>query len=900
TKLSIKLEEDASSLDEIIIIGYGSVKKSDLTGSVSVIKSDDAYVAPVANLNNALQGRASGVQVTTTSGAPGASSTIRIRGGNSITAGNEPLYVIDGFIGAGNLSTLNSSDIESIQILKDASSTAIYGARGTNGVVIITTKKGKNGKMSINLKSSSGMQVLPNKIDVQTGSEFAAWFNRVYPNATQFDLNNLPGEETDWQEVLTQSAPVSDYQLSLTGGNDKAQYYISGGYYSQEGIIKGSGFDRYSLRSNINATLSNVFKTGVNISLSRTDSESSGVSFRDLIRTDPLKPVYDEFGNYDDQVYGISNNSGQNLLSTVEQVSDDTTTSRALINTYIQATFNEKFTFKSTFGGDFIFGKRDRFTPSIHSPSLFAGNLAQARIDQFNTVQLLNENTFNYNETFGDHSFSVLAGITVQKTTREDVDINAQQIPSDGVGVNAVELGPQDQLSVNSNYVESAMFSLLGRINYNYLGKYYLTASIRRDATSRFSEDNRVAIFPSAGVTWKISEEPFLRESKMIDYLKVRATYGLTGNQNVNEFITLATLASSPIIISNGSSLNSVQVGNIATPNLKWETTTQYDFAVEASLFNSRLTAEADFFYKKTTDLILDAEVPSITGKETIIQNVGSLENKGFDVTITGVLARTEDFDWSTSVTISAVENKILDLGIRDFINTGSLGAPSGDTHGRLIVGQPLGVFWGAVYEGVDSATGDAIFADISGPDGIPDGIYSEEFDHTVIGNSNPDFYGGIQSNFRYKNFDLNLFFPFSVGNDTYNTEVFLASEANINSFSSIRDNMWSIDNADTATVPGSGSNSFNTSNSFFVQDGSYFRLKTLQLGYTLPENVFKSVNKFRLYCTATNLFLIKSDEFLGYDPDVNSNGTNNTLRGYNSIAYPQNRSFLLGLDITF
>jgi TonB-linked SusC/RagA family outer membrane protein len=900
SKISIVLDEDASTLDEVVVIGYGTVRKKDLTGSVSVIKSTDAYVAPVANLNNALQGRASGVQVTSVSGAPGANSSIRIRGGNSITAGNEPLYVIDGFVGTGDLSSINSNDIESIQILKDASSTAIYGARGTNGVVLITTKKGKQGKVSVNYKSSYGIQQLPSQIDVQSGSEFAAWFNRVYPGATPFDLENLPGQATNWQEELTQSAPVSDHQLSVSGGTEKTQYYISAGFYSQDGIIKGSGFDRYSLRSNINTTLSKVLKTGVNISLSRTNTENSGVTFRDLIQADPLKPVYDENGNYDDQVYGISNNSGQNLLSTAEQVSNETTTSRALINTYIQASFNDKFTAKSTFGGDFIFSKQDRLTPSTHSPSLFSGTLAQARIDQYNKVQLLNENTINYTETFGDHSINVLAGVTVQKTTREDVDINAQQIPSDGVGVNSVELGPQDQLSVNSNYEESSMFSLLGRVNYNYLEKYYLTASIRRDATSRFSKDNRVAIFPSAGLTWKMSEEEFLKDNEVIDHLKLRASFGLTGNQNVNEFITIASLSNAPSIISGGASANALEVGNIAAPNLKWETTAQYDIAAEASLFKSRLTAEVDFYYKKTTDLILDAEVPAITGKTTIIQNVGSLENKGFDVTLTGVFARTNDFDWSTSVTVSAVENKILDLGIKDFIETGNLRAPSGDTTGRLMVGQPLGVFWGAVFEGIDPATGDAIFADLSGPDGTPDGVYSPEFDHTVIGNSNADFYGGINTNLRYKKFDMNLFFPFSVGNDTYNTEVFLAPEANINSFSAIRDQMWSIDNATTATFPGAESGTVNTSNSLYVQDGSYFRLKTLQIGYTLPENLVKGISKFRLYCTATNVFLIKSDEFIGYDPDVNSNGTNNTLRGYNSVAYPQNKSLLFGLDITF
>ena len=901
--LDVSMNEEISELSEVVVVGYGTVKKSDLTGSVSTINAKEAFKAPAANLGNALQGRASGVQVTTTNGSPGSGPSIRIRGGNSITAGNEPLYVVDGFVGAGDLSTLNPNDIETMQILKDASSTAIYGARGANGVVLITTKKGKAGQPVISLKTSFGMQQLPSKVRVQTGREFAAWINSQDVNPADgvpFDLANLPGQETDWQDVLIRPAPISDHQLSVAGGTDKTQYFVSAGFLSQEGIVQSTSFKRYSLRSNIETKLSKVFSTGINLSLSRSYRDNNDVVFRDLIREDPLKPVYDAEGNYNLVNYGVSNTTNHQLANN-ELNLNDTFSNRALLNTYIQASLFDRITVRSTFGGDFLFSKQNQFTPSTNPTSLRTRRLGSARIDQFNDIELLNENTIDYKQTFGDHSLNALGGITFQKQNRETIIVNANQIPSDGVGVNAVELAPVEETSMNTNYSGYSLFSLLGRVNYSYRGKYLVTATIRRDGSSRLGEYNKYAVFPSVAVAWRVSDEPFFENIDAIDLLKVRASYGLTGNQGISPYSTLATFATTArTTVLNGVSVAGVTQGTLANPNLKWETTAQYDLGIEIDFFKRRLSAEIDFYYKKTEDLLLAAEVPNITGFTTTIQNVGSLENRGVDVSLNGVIINSKDFEWNASLNISTFRNKVLNLGNKTFIETTRLGAPANDVASQLMVGQPVGTFWGAVYKNVDPATGDAVFADLSGPDGVPDGVFDPVYDKTVIGTSNPDFYGGFQSNFIYKNFDLNTFFPFTVGNDIYNTEAFLAGETQINSFASLRENMWSVQNPNNASFPRVGSTSFNRSSSFFVQNGSFLRLGTLQLGYSLPKGLLKGIKQCRFYFTGTNLFLIKSKEYLGYDPDVSSYGDSDVQRGFDSMAYPQNRSFLVGLNITF
>jgi TonB-linked SusC/RagA family outer membrane protein len=895
--VSIIMLPDAIGLDEIVAIGYGTIRKKDLTGSVSTIDAETAYETPSANLENALQGRAAGVQVTSSTGEPGSTPSIRIRGGNSITAGNEPLYVIDGYVGASNLTSINPNDIESMQVLKDASSTAIYGARGANGVILITTKKGKIGKPVVNFKASYGIQVLPEKVDVLSGSEFAEWVNDQSEDQDNlpFDLDNLPGEETDWQDVMFRAAPIQDYQLSLSGGSDKTKYYVSAGYLNQDGILVSSSFERYSLRSNIDTKISKVFSTGVNISLSETYSDNKSLgNFQNVLRADPLMPVYNEDGSYNGTVYGVSN-AQTNILADSELNQDDTYRDRAMINAYLQASLFNKLTLKSTFGGDFLWSEHNEFIPSTNPTSIRTGMLGQADVTRFNDRQLLNENTIDYKQTFGDHSISALGGITFQTQSRETVIIDADDIPSDGVGVNSLELA--GTTSINSNYSEYALFSVLGRFNYSYLSKYLFTATVRRDGSSRLGSNNKFATFPSLAMAWNMDEESFIKDVDMIDVLKIRASYGLTGNQGVDPFSTLATFTTSAIAtILDGAAVAGVTQGTLENADLKWETTAQYDLGIEVGLFGGRLSAELDLYYKKTEDLLLDAEVLTQSGFETATSNVGSLQNKGIDFAINGVIISKKDFDWTASFNISKYKNEVLDLGNKTFITTVSL---QGDPCAQLRVGQPVGTFYGYVFENVDSETGDAVYTDISGADGVPDGTI-DSYDKTVIGDATPDFYGGFHTNMRYKNFDVSAFLPFSYGNDVYNTEAVWANEINVNSFAVLRRDMWSATNTENASYCSTSSSSMYKSTSFYVQDGSFLRLGTLQLGYTLPSGLLKGISNCRFYLTGTNLFLIKSSGYWGYDPDVSTYGDDAVKRGFDNYEYPQNRSFVAGVDITF
>jgi len=904
SEISVSMEAGGIGLDELVVIGYGVVRKSDLTGSVATVDTKDAYAAPMASLDNALQGRATGVQVTSSTGAPGSAPVIRIRGGNSISAGNTPLYVVDGFItDADNISSINPNDIESMQVLKDASSTAIYGARGTNGVVLISTKKGKSGDAVVNFSSKYGFQKLPKHIEVQSGSEYAAWVNSISDQSLPlpYDLENLP-EETDWQDVIFDTAPIQDYQVSVSGGNDKTSYYLSAGYMSQDGIVSNTSFDRLSLRSNIDKELSKIFKTGVNISLTHTNKHNLKIeSFNSVMRAYPFMPVYNDDGTFNDGT-GYPVFDQENLLADCEMNLDETIQDRALVNTYLQASLFDNIIVKSTFGADLSYGRTNEFIPSTNPQSLLEGISAQADVNRFNDYEWINENTINYNQTFGQHSIGALAGVTAQAGHRETVIISADQIPSDGVTVNALELAPVTNTSINSNYVEDAWFSMLARANYSYQGKYLLTASVRRDGSSRLGENNKYAMFPSVAMGWNIGKESFIQNVDVIDHLKLRASYGVTGNAGVPEFSTIASFATvSPVAILDGTAVAGVRQDNLGKPDLKWETTNQTDIGLEIGFFEGRLNAEIDYYYKKTADLLLDAAVPQHTGFSTSLTNVGSLKNNGIDIGINGTLIKTDDFSWSASLNISKNNNEILDLGTKEYITTYEVAKVP---VAQLRVGESLGVFYGYKLESIDPATGDAVYADVSGPDGEPDGSIDYEYDRTVIGDPTPKFYGGFSTSATYKNFDFMAFLPFSYGNDIYNTEFMWGFEQNVNSMAEIRDNMWTAGEPNNAKYPGAESTNWYDPSSINVMDGSFLRLGTLQFGYTLPKNLIKGISNCRFYATGTNLFVITSKDYMGYDPDVSSFGDdtaeNSVKRGFDQIEYPQNRSFILGLDITF
>ncbi len=901
--VNVELESNVISLDELVVIGYGTVKKSDITGSVSSIDAQETFVAPVANIGQAIQGRAAGVFVTSASNEPGGGTTIRIRGGNSITAGNEPLYVIDGIIGAA-LNSVSPNDIESIEVLKDASSTAIYGTRGANGVILITTKKGVVGKSSVTVNTSHGWQKVAGKSAVMDGREFAEYYNNGLTNigsTPEYDLDNLP-EGTDWQEVGLRNAYITDNSIAIQGGTEQTQYYMSGNYLKQEGILLSNEFERYNVNLKLNQKVSDFFAIGMNLRYSDqyTDNPKYGAGILRLLN--PLISVRDENGDYN--YHWESGVLFDNPLAAAEMNTDETFNNRLTAITNAEFNIMPGLVFKSSFSYEKFVSKTQVYLPGSKPNRAAQNSGGFGSISNNDQSTVLNENILSYDKKFSNSSFNVILGQTVQSFKGESSYLAGDKLLNDVTKFYALEFTETDQRSISSGYNQWNIVSFLGRVNFSVGGKYLFTASFRRDGSSRLGKNNKWANFPSAAFAWKLSEEPFIRDLGVFDNLKLRLSYGITGNQGIPTFSTLPRLSTIRGVI-NDTELTGVIQGTLSNPDIRWETTEQYDAGIEAGFLNNRLNVELDFYYKKTTDLLFEVEVPYITGFTSQLQNIGSLQNLGYEALIDAKIVSKKNFSWDLSVNVAQYNNKIIDLGDKTYIETYRLPAPSRALTGKLIEDEPLGIFTGYIVEGVDPVTGDFTFKDISGPEGTADGVV-DVYDETIIGNSNPKFFGGIQNTFKYRNIGLSFFFQGVYGNDVYNTSLYNSSSLEVgghelNTYSALAAGRWTQANPEGAEWPGAGiaNNILMYSNSKFVQDGSFLRLKTFELSYTIPE-INKLFKQARLYVTGTNLFLIKSKEYLNYDPEVSQFGTDDVLRGYDNVVYPNNKSIIFGVNITF
>ena len=900
--IDFTLESEVIALNELVVIGYGTVRKSDITGSVSSIDAQETFVAPVSNISQAIQGRAAGVFVTSANNEPGGGTTIRIRGGNSITAGNEPLYVIDGVIGAA-LNSIAPSDIKSIEVLKDASSTAIYGTRGANGVILITSKKGTIGKPRVTINTSHGWQKVAGKVDVRDGMEFAQFYNDGALNTGLepfYDLDNLP-EETDWQEEGLREAYITDNGVSVQGGTDLTQYYVSGNYMKQEGVQLANEFQRYNINFNLDQKISNFLKIGVNVRYLNLYTDNPKYGAGTLAILSPLLSVYDENGDYTYQ--WESGVLFDNPIAAAEMNTDQTFNDRIMAIGNAEFTIFKGLKFKTSFSYEKATGKTQVYLPGS-KPNRAAQNAGgYGSISNSDQTTILNENILSYDKDFSNSSLNVILGQTVQSFDGESSFISGDKLLNDATKFYALEFTEVEYRTISSSYNMWNIVSFLGRVNYSVANKYLFTASIRRDGSSRLGENNKWANFPSVAFAWKMSEEPFIKDLGIFDNLKLRTSYGLTGNQGIPTFSTLPRLGTIQGIVDDTEYTGVIQ-GTLSNPNIKWETTAQFDVGLEAGFLKNRLNFEFDFYYKKTSDLLFDVEVPYLTGFTSQLQNIGSLQNLGYEALINANIISKQNFSWDITANISQYVNKILDLGEKEYIETYRLPAPSRALTGKLIEGEPLGIFVGYIVEGVDSETGDFFFKDISGPEGIADGVV-DQHDETIIGNSNPKFFGGIQSNLRYKNFGLSLFFQGVYGNDLYNTRLYNSSSLEVaghelNSYSQLS-SYWTVDNPEGAEWPGAGiaNNILLYSNSKFIQDGSFLRLKNLEFSYTIPL-VRNLVDELRIYFVGTNLFILKDKEYLNYDPEVSQFGTDDVLRGYDNVVYPNNKSYVFGLSITF
>ncbi|SFZ93441.1 TonB-linked outer membrane protein, SusC/RagA family [Flaviramulus basaltis] len=939
SSINIILEEDIQGLDEVIVIGYGSQLKEDISGSVSSVDTEALESIPQVSIDQMMQGRAAGVSITTNSGQPGSSVSVRIRGVNSISGSSEPLYIIDGVPLSGDsddggtspLASLNPNDIQSVDILKDASATAIYGSRGANGVVIITTKRGKDNKGVISYNSFVAIQEPTNKIDVldlQGYAKLQNAINDIYGlNETiEYIRPELLGKGTNWQEEIFENAIMESHQISFSGGKEGTNYFISAGYVDQDGTVIGSGFNRATIRANINSKLSERVNVGVNITASRTDEKltlngrSDGVIGLSLLNN-PAIPVYNPDGSFagpvtpDEIAFGLRNPIAEAL-----SLRNKLRKNSILGNIYAEFKISENLTHRTEFGGSFGNNLQDRFTPSYSYGGVPAGANTLSVTNQHNDFWII-KNFLTYHNKFNEiHDLTVLLGAESQEasyggTTSTDGDFVGNQVPILGTG-NADDNNTQYKGS-------QALESYFGRVIYSLNNKYSLTASMRADGSSKFAQGKKWGYFPSVSAAWKLSNEDFMSDFNAIQNIKVYGGYGEVGNQNIPNFAYGSRLST----VNTGLGTGFLQY-NFANPDLTWESSTQTNLGLNFSLFDSSLNATIELYNKVSKDFLYQyAATDFITGGSAFgaIQapwvNLGEMVNKGIDVTLS-YNTSSKDFSWNSSITVSHYKNKVKSLDNVAQIN-GTMNINYDGEQNITITkpGQPLGLFYGLEVEGlfrsVDDFEGaaiqygrpfeDALFAttwlgDIKFKDQNNDGVIDDN-DRVVIGSPHPDFTFGFQNSFAYKNFDLSLFLQGSYGNDVFNGIGRLLTAGNrtyTNQLSSVLD-YWSVENPDGNAPRLARNDTRNIEVSDrYIEDGSYLRIQNVTLGYTLDSKLTDKIglSKLKLYGSIQNLYTFTN--YSGYDPEIGSYNQNTLLTGIDAGRYPSPRTYTLGVNIEF
>ncbi|MEM9984105.1 MAG: TonB-dependent receptor [Bacteroidota bacterium] len=913
--IEVSLEIDALSLNEVVVVGYGTTKKSDLTGSVASVSAEDIVAVPNSRVDQALQGRAAGVHVTQTSGAPGAGTVIRVRGGNSITGSNEPLWVIDGIIVGTNfnLNNINSNDILSIEILKDASSIAIYGSRGANGVVLVTTKSGggTRGKPQVSFNLYSGVQLVPELPNMLTQEEQIAFTNesaRFRSAAEPFPDDPSTYPNNDWYDLLLGPSPMYNADVSIAGSseNGKVNYYNSFNYFNQDGLVISSGIEKYIYRSNLDLKLSDKVSAGFRLNYSRIAQDNGVVSFGNAFATLPTQPIRNEDGSFNgfNEVVGAP---FSNPIANAELNTNETFTNNLLATAYVEYRPSPKWTIRSTFNPEFNNTKQNVFNSSERPDFLEVGELGNARGRTVASTGWNNENTIQYQSDFGtDHRLTVLGGASFQQVRTEVAEAEAFGITSDAAGFNNLAFSDPTRAIVSSDFNGFQIASFFGRLNYVFKDKYLFTVVGRTDGSSVFAPGNKYEFYPSVAGAWKISEEAFMQNQRVVEDLKLRASYGRAGNQAIGPYRTLGLLTEANTTF-NGLQTPGLTLGRPANPNLRWETTTSFDVALEASFLRGRIFTELNYYYKRTEDLLLEVTIPRQTGFTSQLQNIGSLENRGWELLVNSRNVVQDKFTWGSTITLSANDNKILDLGGADFIDV-TVDEILGSGNTRLIVGEPVPVFTGVQYLGtwksqeeIDASglssqvVGGPRYEDLNG-----DGIISTE-DNIVIGDPTPDLIFGIDNSFSIQNFDFSFYFQGTLGNEVYNLRMrnHYFNRGETTKFADLA-NRWTPDNP-TSDIPRAGSDAVTTnlSNTEYVEDGSHLRLKTIRLAYNILGT--DRIQNATIYLTGTNLLLFSNFRLI--DPESSRfgrNGLGNIAQGYANGEYPNPRILTLGFNITF
>ena len=961
TTIDVTLSQDAEQLSEVVVVGYGQMKRSDLTGSVVSVGSKSIEKSVPTSIDQVLQGRAAGVQIQANTGTPGGSNTIRIRGTNSLNATSQPIFVIDGVIidssgednGNSNpLAAINPSDIVSMDILKDASATAIYGSRASNGVIMITTKRGQSGEATITYDGYVGWQSMPKKLDVLNLQQYATHYNDITSASIKepsslYIRGDLMGKGTDWQDEMFRTAMTTSHNLSITGGSDKTTYAVSAGYLNQDGIAIKTGFRRQTLRANLDTQLKKWLKGGVSFSMadSKQDVEKNWNIIMTALQSQPTVAVKSPDGSYDgpdDQWMP------ENPVALAEIKTNYNKKQNFRVNTYLEADIVKGLTFKTELSADYNLAKYYVYTPD-YKFGLKSSDERKSEWTKTDSKYWSWRNILTYNRTFAEkHNINVMLGQEMSHNVWE----TQYSMGTGFLSNTSTDLSAADYSTTRSNGYKnpSSLFSYFGRAFYNYDERYLLTATLRRDGSSKFADGHRWGWFPSAAFAWRISNEKFFEPlTETVSNLKLRLGWGTTGNQNVSDWAYMAMLANYPTTWGTG-----VLNANNANPELKWETTYSTNVGLDVSLWHNRIELIVDWYYKKTKDLLMMKDLPAFLGSgagsnygvaSNPWANVGSLENKGLEVTLNTVNLDIKDFQWRSNIVFSMNRNKVKELdtatgSLPESMQVGSETATVTNT----VVGQPIAQFWGykvigrfdkpedfyykdangniqqvALPQGVTIGEngawlGDYIFADLNN-----DGVIDNN-DQTFIGNPEPKFTWGFGNSFSWKGLELSIQFSGSYGNKlmNYNRRYLEITGQTSNTLTSVLDyaNVAKIDPDGPddyrnyyVTNPGtimprlytdSHANKNNRVSDAYIEDGSYIRLQNISLSYTLPKNWMKNIflNSVKVYCNIQNLYTWT--KYKGYDPEVGSMQGRALRNGIDYSRYPSPRIYTIGLNVSF
>ncbi|HSI77725.1 MAG TPA: TonB-dependent receptor [Lunatimonas sp.] len=917
TVLNVRLAMDASSLEEVVVVGYGSQAKSKLTGSISSISTKEFENQPVTRLDQVLQGRAAGVQVTNSGGAPGGEVRIRIRGANSITGSNDPLYVIDGYVGA-DFSTVNPNDIESLQVLKDASSTAIYGSRGANGVIIITTKRGKSGDIKVNYNNQfTSSEVLKryNTMDAATFAEVANERSEATGLLPLYTDQQIQGFRqnggTDWQDEIFRRAGGQEHQISVSGGSEKTTFMVSGNILDQDGIIENSGFKRQVLRANIFTQVNDKFSFRVNMFGSRgRNKNTSTIGFGtasplvQALAWAPTTPIFNSVGEYtmNDPVGSVKENPVA-LLYDRELIEERTTGNVLAGMTYeiteglsldVQYAINYFNQQNKYFYGTFVTNRNPRATRSSSEQ-----------------ITLQSTAALSYTKTVGDGHFLDLVGVfETQEFTNNSFSATANQLKDPSLSF--YNMGLAGSFNLNSAYQKWTLMSFLGRANYSFREKYLLTVALRRDGSSKFQEANRWSVFPSVAAGWNISDEDFMKNQSTLSLFKVRGSWGITGSQAINPYATQSTYRTDPLVSFTGNNVASgIMLGNPGNPNLRWETTEQSNIGVEMEFLDGALYLEGDVFVKNTRDLLINQQLPGYVGSGSITRNLGKVQNRGWELTLTANVLRNRDLNWTSSFNISDVRNEVQSLGgiaERIFTNTNVGAGMSTQSEYVVMPGNPLGSYWGLNYMGTwkpgeesqaqafGAVPGDSRYEDLNN-DGA---ITSNDFQ--VIGTGIPITSLGWNNTFQYKAFTLNVFFQGVFGFDKLH---YTRAAAISGSADARQPVLTEIQNRyipgvnETSDIPAFSLTNLNfTQSTRFLESGDFLRLKNVSLSYDVPAVLLRNVANIRVFVSGINLLTFTN--YTGIDPESSSVAGADTALGVDYGAYPNARIISTGINLTF